>query len=198
MGTGCGIIPLLWFRNPENAPKTVYAMDIQEKAIEQLNISIEKNGIQDKFKAVCGDLKNITDYSLPLGQFDLVTCNPPYKINGTGIISEMNSEKIARHETMCNIDDVVKAASKLLKFGGRLCICQRPERLLDVMEAMRKYKIEPKRLRFVQKQGDTAPWLFLIEGKQGAKPFLEVEKPFIIQNEEGGFSDELNDLYFKF
>ena len=173
-------------------------MDIQEKAIEQLNISIEKNGIQDKFKAVCGDLKNIFDYSLPMGQFDLVTCNPPYKINGAGIISEMNSEKIARHETMCNIDDVVKAASNLLKFGGRLCICQRPERLLDVMEAMRKYKIEPKRLRFVQKHGNTAPWLFLIEGKQGAKPFLEVEKPFIVLKEEGGFSDELNDLYFKF
>ena len=198
LGTGCGIIPLLWFRNPHKAPSRVWAVDIQEKAIKQLNISIEKNNLGNSFTAVNGDLKNIKKLGLPLGEFDLVTCNPPYKINGAGIISEANSEKIARHETMCNIDDVVYAASRLLKFGGRLCICQRPERLLDVMEAMRKYKIEPKRLRFVQKKGNTAPWLFLIEGKQGSKPFLKVEEPFIIQGENGEFSKELQDIYFNF
>ncbi|MEF9984147.1 MAG: methyltransferase [Oscillospiraceae bacterium] len=198
LGTGCGIIPMLWFRNPENAPKFAYAVDIQEKAIAQLNISIEKNNLQNKLKAICCDLKYISDSSLKLGDFDVVTCNPPYKICGSGIISEMDSEKIARHEVMCSINDVTDAAGKLLKFGGRLCICQRPERLLDVLEAMRNSKIEPKRIRFVQKLGNTAPWLFLVEGKKGAKPFLQVEKPFIIQDENGDFSDELKDVYFKF
>lgn len=198
LGTGCGIIPLLWFRNLDNAPKMAYCVDIQEKAIEQLKITLEKNNLKNRLNPILGDLKNIKDLGLPLNEFDVITCNPPYKIMGNGIISEMNSEKIARHETLCTINDVVNAAKVLLKFGGRLCICQRPERLLDVMEAMRKAKIEPKRIRFVQKKGDTAPWLFLIEGKMGAKPFLQVEKPMIIQDENGDFSKELMDIYFKF
>lgn len=198
LGTGCGIVALLWFRNPDNAPKKVYCVDIQEKAIEQLNFTVTRNKLEEKIQPICCDMKSLDKNLMPFGEFDVVTCNPPYKITGNGILSEMQSEKIARHETLCNINDVVLTASKLLKFGGKLCICQRPERLLDVMEAMRNNKIEPKRLRFVQKLGNTAPWLFLIEGKKGAKPFLQVEPPFIVQNENGEFSDELNDLYFKF
>ncbi len=195
LGTGCGIIPLLWLRNESTTPKKAYAVDIQEQAIAQLKITIDKNNLNDGITAVLGDLKEIENLSLPLGSFDAVTCNPPYKIMDTGIMSETSADKIARHESLCNIDDVATAAAKLLKFGGRLCICQRPERLLDVMQAMRKAKIEPKRLRFVQKRGDSAPWLFLIEGKKGAKPFLQVEAPFIIQGENGEFSDELMGIY---
>ena len=96
---------------------------------------------------------------------------------------------------MCSIEDVCKAAAKLLQFGGRLCVCQRPERLLDVLEAMRQEKIEPKRVRFVQKRGDTAPWLFLAEGRKGAKRFLKVEPPLLIQDENGEFSPELKKIY---
>lgn len=103
---------------------------------------------------------------------DVVTCNPPYKSGGRGILSETASDpQIARHETLCTIGDICTAAARLLKYGGRLCICQRPERLPDVMEAMRQNDIEPKRLRFVQQREHTAPWLFLLEGRRGGKPF---------------------------
>ena len=89
-----------------------------------------------------------------------------------------------------------RAAARLLKFGGRLCICQRPERLLDTLEAMRNNKIEPKRLRFVQKKGDTAPWLFLVEGKKGSAPYMKVEAPFLIQAKDSDEnSDELRRVY---
>ena len=96
---------------------------------------------------------------------------------------------------MCSIDDVCAAAAKLLQTGGRLCVCQRPERLLDVLESMRAHKIEPKRVRFVQKRGDTAPWLFLAEGHKGGRRFLKVEPPLLIQDEKGGFSPELQRIY---
>ena len=146
---------------------------------------------------VQADLSNLSALKekLPFGSFDVVTCNPPYKKANHGILSESSSDIIARHETMCSIEDVCKAAAKLLQFGGRLCICQRPERLLDVMEAMRKEKIEPKRVRFVQKRGDTAPWLFLVEGRKGGNRFLKVEQPLIIQDENGDFSTELKKIY---
>ncbi len=195
LGTGCGIIPLLWYRSKEEGPKQAYGVDIQELAIRQLRKSIQRSGLEDKLTPLLADLKELGGL-VPKGELDLVTCNPPYKAENSGILSEWDCEKIARHETMCSMDDVAKAASALLKFGGRLCVCQRPERLPDVLEAMRHNGLEPKRLRFVQQRPGTAPWLFLAEGKKGAKPFLQVEAPLIIEG-EGGFSREVLDIYRK-
>jgi len=195
LGTGCGIVPLLWFRQAENAPKMVYAVDIQPKAIEQLKITLEKNGLDEAIIPVNADLKDLSAHIQPHSA-DVVTCNPPYKANNSGIISELDSEKIARHEIMCTIYDVCAAAARVLKFGGKLCLCQRPERLADVMQAMRENNIEPKYIRFVQQRPDTAPWLFLIEGKKGSKPYLKVDKPVIIEG-ENGFSNELMRIYGK-
>ncbi len=187
LGTGCGIIPVLWYRT--TPPKKVFAVDVQPQAIEQLEITVKENALEG-FSPICADLKELK----PVELADVVTCNPPYKATGTGIVSELTAEQIARHEVLCNIYDVTDAAARLLKFGGRLCICQRPERLCDVISAMKKSGIEPKRLRFVQKNSDSAPWLFLIEGKKGSKPFLTVEKPFLI-NEGSEPSEETKKLY---
>ncbi len=95
---------------------------------------------------------------------------------------------------MCSIDDVCAAAAKLLKFGGRLCLCNRPERLSDVVFAMKNNGIEPKRLRMVSKNPDEAPWLFMIEGKKGSKPFMKIEPQLYITS-ENGFSEELSRIY---
>ena len=190
LGTGCGIIPLLMFIS--FAPKIIYGVDIQEQAVEQFNISVKKNKLQNIFP-VCADLKKLWG-NAPLGQLDLVTCNPPYKAANAGIESCTDAQRIARHEILCNINDVCKAASKLLKFGGRLCICNRPERLADVISAMKDNDIEPKKLRFVSKTPDHTPWLFLIEGKKGGKPFMKV-LPQLYINEGDGFSEELLKIY---
>ena len=94
-------------------------------------------------------------------------------------------------------EDVCKAAAQLLRFGGRLCLCQRPERLADVLCAMRSAGIEPKRLRFVAKHADTEPWLFLVEGKKGAKPFMRVEPVLAVEEKTGGFTKEVLMAYGK-
>ena len=83
---------------------------------------------------------------------------------------------------MCNINDICLTADKLLKFGGKLCICNRPERLADVISSMKQNHIEPKKLQFIAKDNHSAPWLFLIEGKKGAKPFLQVLPNRIIKS----------------
>lgn len=195
LGTGCGIIPLLWFREMEDAPQVAYGVDIQPQAIQQMKLTVEACDLQDRLIPVEGDLKDLSP-QLPADSFTLVTCNPPYKATNTGILNEADAHTIARHEILCNINDVCRAAARLLKFGGRLCICQRPERLLDTLEAMRNNKIEPKRLRFVQKKGDTAPWLFLVEGKKGSAPYMKVEAPFLIQAKDSDEnSDELRRVY---
>ncbi|HRU97589.1 MAG TPA: methyltransferase [Ruminococcus sp.] len=190
LGTGCGIIPLIMQKY--RPPQVTYAVDIQEGAIEQLRLGLEKSETSG-IVPICADLKELWE-DAPLGQLDLVTCNPPYKVNNAGFQSVITAQKIARHEILCTIDDVCAAAKKLLKYGGRLCVCNRPERLSDVIFAMKNNDIEPKRLRFVSKNPDEAPWLFLIEGKKGSKPFMKVEPQLYIRS-ENGFTEELQRIY---
>lgn len=190
LGTGCGIIPLIMQK--KMPPEIIYAVDIQEDAVEQLKMGMDKSEIRNIIP-VHTDLKELWK-NAPVGQLDLVTCNPPYKAANAGIESSLTAQKIARHEVLCNINDVCHAGERLLKFGGRLCICNRPERLSDVIYAMKKNNIEPKRLRFVSKNADEAPWLFLIEGKKGSKPFMKVEPQMYIRTDTG-FTDELNEIY---
>lgn len=190
LGTGCGIIPLIMQKS--RPPQVTYAVDIQESAVEQLRLGMEKSDASGIIP-ICADLKELWG-DAPLGQLDLVTCNPPYKADNAGFQSEITAQRIARHEIMCNIDDVCRAAERLLKFGGRLCVCNRPERLSDVLFAMKSNNIEPKRLRFVSKTASDAPWLFLVEGKKGSKPFMQIEPQLYIRS-ESGFSEELQKIY---
>ncbi|MGN0607301.1 MAG: tRNA1(Val) (adenine(37)-N6)-methyltransferase [Oscillospiraceae bacterium] len=192
LGTGCGIIPLIMARD-DMPPQKIYAVDIQENAIEQLNAGLEKSSDVDFIEPVCADMKNLWN-DAPLGKCSLVTCNPPYKATNAGMESLIPSQRIARHEIMCNIDDVCRAADRLLKFGGRLCICNRPERLADVITAMKNHHIEPKRIRFVSKNPNEAPWLFLIEGKKGSKPFLKI-MPSLYTHNGSEYSDEMKRIY---
>lgn len=177
--TGCGIIPLLWFRGDEG-PRTAHALDIQPQALELLEESVALSGLEDRVLPLLGDLRELRG-RLPAGSFDLITCNPPYKAAGSGLPSQTDSDRIARHETLCTLKDVCAAARLLLRFGGRLCLCQLPERLVDVMAIMRDQGIEPKRLRLVQQRAEDSPWLVLVEGKRGAKPFLQIDPPLIMR-----------------
>ena len=119
----------------------------------------------DSIKLFEGDLKD-KNLITQREYFDVVTMNPPYKAENSGIKNGDESAKLARHEIACNIDDITECAARILRFGGRLCICHRPERLSDAIFSMKKNGIEPKRMRFVQKNGESAPWLVLIDGRR--------------------------------
>ncbi len=190
LGTGCGIIPLLL--KIKFSPKEVFGVDIQDNAILQFEKTIEKNKLEGIFP-IKADLKKLWD-GCDYGSFDVVCCNPPYFRKDAGFKSENESQKIARHEILCDINDVCNAAKKMLKFGGRLCICNRPERLADVISAMKNNNIEPKSLRFISKNEKSSPWLFLIEGKLGGKPFLSIQPNLYVKDGEN-FSDEMLNIY---
>lgn len=185
-GSGCGIIPFLWVR--DGKCKEITAIEIQENGCNQMLRSKDMNEA-DKITILNRDLKEIDD--LKAGSFDLVTMNPPYKIENGGIKNDEEYATIARHETFCNMNDIAKSAARLLRFGGKLCICHRPERVFDAMYSMRENGIEPKTLRFVSKKGDTQPWLVLIEGKRGAKNGLKVEKNLVAYNDDGTLTEEM-------
>ena len=192
LGTGCGIIPMLLVR--AGAVKRAVGVDIQPAACEQARKTAEENGLCDLLEVVEGDLKDICP-PLPKAAFDLVTCNPPYKAEGAGIVSTGAADIIARHETECTLDDVCAAAKKLLRFGGRLCICQRPERLADIITAMKNCGIEPKRLRNVAQRVGKEPWLILIEGRLGGKAGMRILPTLYIEEEQGKLSREMIEIY---
>ena len=190
LGTGCGTIPFLWSRDfkPE-----IYAVEIQDAACRLFERSIEYNGLEN-IKVINADLRELKGV-LPFGDFDLVCCNPPYKLAGGGIKNPDSEKLLARHEESCTLEDIAEAAKNLLKFGGRFCMCQRPERLTDVLEVMRKNSLEPKRLRFVQQRYDKKPKLFLIEGRRSSKSGNLVVEPTLFIEKDGVLSEEMKKIY---
>lgn len=192
LGTGCGIIPMIWCRNGQ--AKEITAVELQEKGFLQTCESIRISSVEDKVRAVNHDLKDIKSV-LGHASMNIVTMNPPYKAADAGIKSVAKAELIARHEVECNLDDICSTAAYLLNFGGRLCMCNRPERLSDTIVAMKSNGIEPKRLRLVAKTPYTRPWLFLIEGRKGGKPFMNIDPLLIMYGEDGELSKEVTDIY---
>lgn len=191
LGSGCGIIPLLWCKRETGK---ITAVEIQPLAVEQINAAIDFNSLSERLEAVNADLRELKG-KVPFGCYDVVTMNPPYKASGAGIESRSGADKIARHETMCSLSDVCAAAKKLLNFGGRLCMCIRPERLCELFCEMRAADIEPKRLRLVSKLPGKAPWLALVEGRRGGRSGMTVEPELFVYGDSGEYSDEMKKIY---
>ena len=190
--TGTGIVPFLAYG--KYAPKEVIGLEIQEDMVEMANRSSVLNNTTDIVKFVHGDLK---DKSLldSLGKFDVLTVNPPYKLNNAGIINPNDKLAIARHEVMCTLEDVIVAARRLLKDNGRMFIVHRPERLDDIFGLMRKYKIEPKRVRMVQPNTKKAPNIVLVEGQRDGGAFLKWEETLYVYDDNGNYSEEIDRIY---
>ena len=194
LGTGCGILPLLWTSN--GYKNAITAVEIQQNACELFEKAIEFNHLTN-ITLYHHDLKNIREI-LPHGTFDVVSMNPPYFPNRSGIQSSDQSALLARHEIACNLTDISKCAAYLLKHAGRFCLCHRPERLCDVIEALRKYQLEPKRLRFVVQKDNQEPWLLLIEAVKGGNPGLKIERQLVMKNQDDTYTDEFRSLYGEF
>ena len=193
LGSGCGTIPLIWCRS--NPPKHITAVELQPQGADMIHRSVEYNALNEKITVINGDLRRL-DGLVEFGSFDLAVMNPPYKIGGGGVVNTEKQKQIARHETECTLDDITAAAARLLRFGGRFCICQRPERLTDVLLSMRQAGIEPKRLRMVQQRTSKAPKLFLAEGKRGANKGGLVTLPtLLIEGDNFELSQEMIDIY---
>lgn len=190
--SGTGIVPFILAGKTGAA--SITGLEIQDIMADMAERTAEYNELTARVNFVCGDLK---DQQL-LKQFekaDVVTVNPPYKLFNSGIINPDDKNAIARHEICCKLEDVIKAAKAVLKHNGRLYMVHRPERMADIMCLMRKYKIEPKLMRMVQPNSKKAPNMMLVEGQNNGGAFLKWEPPLFIYNDNGKYSDELNNIY---
>ncbi len=190
--TGTGIIPLLLYGKKE--PQKITGVEIQKEFIEMAHKSVVYNGLEEKIIMVSGDLRNIEE-NKNRSKVDVVTVNPPYKKENSGILNEDDALTIARHEVTLNLEDVIKAAAYSLKDHGRFYMIHRPERLADIMILMRAYHIEPKELRMVYPNVNKPPTMILVEGRKGGNAFLKVLEPLFIYDLDGTYSDEIRRIY---
>ena len=187
LGTGTGILPLLLWAKTEGEHFT--GLEIQEESADMARRSVVGNNITN-IEIVDGDIKSV-DKLFKRQSFDVVTSNPPYMINEHGITNPEAPKQIARHEILCTLEDVVKAADYLLKSNGRFFMVHRPFRLPEIFENLRKYRLEPKRMRLVYPQIDKEPNMVLVEAVKYGKPRLNVEKPLIVYDEDMKYTEEM-------
>ncbi len=192
LGTGTGIIPIL-LSGKRNISSAV-GIEIQKEVAEMASRSVELNKLEEKIKILNIDLKNATEY-LETNSFDAVISNPPYKLNNSGILNPNDQKAISRHEIKCTLEDVISVASSLLKQYGRFYMVHRPDRLVDIMCLLRKYKLEPKQIRFVHPKSGEKPNMVLIRASKNGNPELKFDPPLYIYNEEGIYTEDVYKIY---
>lgn len=190
--TGSGIIPTIM--SAKTKTKKFFALEIQPEICDMARRSVRLNTLSERLEIAEGDLR-VASEIYGKRQFDIVTCNPPYMPVGTGIMNETDTKIISRHEVMCTLEDVIASASQLLKQKGHLILVHKPGRLCDIVCLMRKYDIEPKRIRLVHKKIDSEPSLILADGAYKGGRELRIMPPLVLYNEDGTETEELKRIY---
>jgi len=194
LGSGTGLLSLLLLaREPA---LSVTGVELQEGALALAEKAAAENGLTEHLAFLRADLRRL-EGPLPAGSFDLTVCNPPYFREGSGFLSRGADRQTARAELSCTLEEVCRAAARLTRWGGSFCLVYRPERLTDLLCALRDAGLEPKRLRAVCARAGAAPSLFLAEGRRGGRPGLAVEPPLILTHADGSPTAEADAVYFR-
>ena len=192
LGCGNGIIPILMEAKTEG--KHFTGLEIQPESADMAKRSVALNGLQDRIDIVEGDIKDASKI-FGASSFHVVTTNPPYMTAQHGLTNLYEAKTIARHEVLCNLEDIIRESARLLMPGGRFYMVHRPFRLAEIISLMVQYRMEPKRMRLVYPYVDREPNMVLIEGLRGGKSRMTVEKPLIVYKEPGKYTDEIYDVY---
>lgn len=176
LGSGTGIVSLLCAARDRFAHIDAYEIQSEFAELGQRNITL--NGMADNINQYCSDIRAIP--SDKNGSYDVVFSNPPYMKSGHGERCAYDMKTIARHEESGGIEDFCATAARLLKYGGKFYCVYRPDRLVDLIAAMRAHKLEPKRMTFIQPDATAAASIVLIEAKSGASSSLKLTPPLII------------------
>ena len=194
LGTGTGIIPILLCGKTNL--KKVIGVEIQEEVAKMAEKSIKLNNLKNKFEVINENILNLNNI-YEKQTFDVIVTNPPYKKKETGVTNENQKKLISRHEIAADLEGFIRISKDLLKDKGEFYIVHRPERLVDILSLMRKYKIEPKILKMVYSNKNKEPKLVLIKGVKNGNPFLKVEKNLYIYDDEGKYTEEILKIYNK-
>ncbi|MCR4821972.1 MAG: tRNA1(Val) (adenine(37)-N6)-methyltransferase [Treponema sp.] len=194
LGTGTGIIPLLMARTSSAAHFT--ALEIQKEFVEIAGQNVENNCLSDRISIFQGDIKSISSL-FKAESADFVTSNPPYAKADSVRENPNEAKNIARHEVLCNLEDVVKGAAWLLKSNGSFYMIHRPQRLSEIIQLFSKYRLEVKNLQLVQPFQESQPSMILVEGRKNARPGLEILPSLTVYREKGLYSQRVQEIYDK-
>ncbi len=192
LGTGTGIIPILLEAKTDGGHFT--GLELQPESADMARRSVRYNGLEQKIDIITGDIKDASTL-FGASSFDVITTNPPYMIGQHGLQNADDAKTIARHEVCCTLEDVIAQSAKLLKPNGRFYMVHRPFRLVEIFCLMHQYRIEPKRMKLVHPYADREPNMVLIEGLRGGNPRLSVEKPIIVFDQTGVYTEEIREVY---
>jgi len=192
LGTGCGIIPLILASRYPGIK--VYGVEIQKQLSEIAKLNVEENMMEENISIICKNMKKVnrSDFHGPV---DLIACNPPYRKNNSGRISSNKQKAVAKHEIKATFSDVVETAVRLLDISGKLIIIYPAERMVDALSQMRKFRIEPKKIRLIHSRENTEARLMIVEGIKGGRSGVKVSSPLIIYKKNGSYSDETKKMY---
>ena len=194
LGTGNGIIPLMLAKS--NA-KSITGLEIQVENVELAKRSVELNQLEDKIQIVHGDIKSVSE-NFAKHSFDVVVTNPPYMINEHGKQNPSDAKSIARHEVLCNLEDIISAVDYLLKPCGKFFMIHRPFRLPEIFSSLINHKIEPKAIQLISPFLSKEPNLVLIEARKNANPRLKFYDNLIVYEKPGIYTEAINQIYSSF
>jgi tRNA1Val (adenine37-N6)-methyltransferase len=192
LGTGCGIVPLIvGYRHPAIH---MFGIEIQKELADIAEINIRENGMQAKIRILCHNLQTI-QLTMFQGPVDIVVSNPPFRKAASGRINPNPQRAVARHELSVTLLDVVKAASDILKTGGVFILIYTSERLPELIQHMQTCRLEPKDVRFIHSRTDSESKLVMMEGVKQGRPGLKVGPPIVIYDENGAYTEEVENMF---
>lgn len=190
--TGNAPIPLFLSNKISNK---IIGVELQKEIYDMAIKSVKLNKLEDKIEILNKDVKEISSL-YETDTFDLITCNPPYfKVDKESAVNENDVKAIARHELKLNLEDVFKTARKILKNNGTLALVHRTSRLIEIIDLMKKYNLEPKRIELIYPYKNSKSNLVLIEARKNGRPGLVVEKPIIVHNINGDYTEEILNIF---
>lgn len=192
--TGNAPVPLILSKKTKCK---IIGVEIQKSIYELAIESVKINHLEDQIEIINKDINDIYNV-FETDTFDLITCNPPYfKYSEKSIINNVNEKSLARHEISMKLEDIFKISKKLLKNGGSLCMVHRTDRLIEIIDLMKKYNIEPKRIQFIYPKENTESNLVLIDGRKNGNVGLKILKPLIVHNSNNNYTDEVLKIFGK-
>lgn len=189
-GTNNAAIPLILSRRTN---KPIIGVEIQKEAVELAKRNITLNNLDDQIEIVHSDIKEFVNDSIKVG---LVVCNPPFfKVDEDSNLNDNEFLTIARHEIKINLEEIIKSAAKILDNRGKFAMVHRPQRMIEILNLMQKYDIEPKRIKFVYPKYNKESHILLVEGIYKGKKGLKIEPPLYAHNDDGSYSDEVKKMF---
>ncbi|MBN2468446.1 MAG: tRNA1(Val) (adenine(37)-N6)-methyltransferase [Deltaproteobacteria bacterium] len=192
LGTGCGIIPLIIAHTSEAAE--IIGVEIQEELADMARRNVAINGPTERITIFHEDLQNLSAH-FPLGSFDCVVTNPPFRKLDTGRVNPRNQRAIARHEVMISLGRFLRVAFSLLRPSGKIFLIYSAARLVDLLCEMRGCKLEPKTIQFVHAQREDIGKMVLVEGMREGGVEAKIKEPLIIYDSEGKYTEAIKLIY---